>query len=348
MNTSTTDRPSDGKMKHVRKDLLDNGCPQERYVCLVAKNNPSLHARNYITIVSGLYLLVVAFSLYLNLVAIDRRYTELATSVARSVFQQLVTLRNWSSQHGGIYLETGKDLRLDPAVAEALDRVKTVDGRVLTRIHPEYLMKLMSVALAHESGITVNLTSLKLTSMDSEADPWEREALHKFDEGVNEQFAFSGKNQSVLFRYIAPLKTEESCLACHGKQGYRIGDTRGALSVSFSYAPFQKASARGKAQTSAAHLVFALTGLAILLFLGKKLIKRIVELQEASTHIKRLEGMLPICAGCKKIRTAGADPKKQESWIPIEVFIRDKTDAEFSHGFCPECLKRLYGWDPEG
>ena len=52
--------------------------------------------------------------------------------------------------------------------------------------------------------------------------------------------------------------------------------------------------------------------------------------------VKRLSGLLPICAGCKKIR---AD---RNEWQPIEVYIRNHSEAQFSHGMCPECTERLY------
>lgn len=62
----------------------------------------------------------------------------------------------------------------------------------------------------------------------------------------------------------------------------------------------------------------------------------IKELQEALATIKTLSGLLPICASCKKIR----DDKGY--WNQIESYIRDHSDAEFSHGICPECAKKLY------
>ncbi|MBL7647126.1 MAG: PAS domain S-box protein [Candidatus Hydrogenedentes bacterium] len=62
----------------------------------------------------------------------------------------------------------------------------------------------------------------------------------------------------------------------------------------------------------------------------------ILELQTAIGEIKTLSGLLPICASCKKIR----DDKG--SWNQIEVFIRDHSDAEFSHGICPDCIRQLY------
>ncbi len=65
--------------------------------------------------------------------------------------------------------------------------------------------------------------------------------------------------------------------------------------------------------------------------------KLIHEIQDALAQIKKLSGLLPICASCKKIR----DDKGY--WNQIESYIRDHSEAEFSHGICPECMKKLYG-----
>jgi hypothetical protein len=49
-----------------------------------------------------------------------------------------------------------------------------------------------------------------------------------------------------------------------------------------------------------------------------------------------LKGILPVCMRCKKIRDA------EDNWIPMEVYIRERSKAEFSHGLCPECKSILY------
>ena len=74
----------------------------------------------------------------------------------------------------------------------------------------------------------------------------------------------------------------------------------------------------------------------------KMLKNKIDELEQALSHIKTLEGILPICSHCKKIRLEGTDPKKQEGWVKIEGYISEKTDAQFSHSVCPKCLKKFY------
>lgn len=62
----------------------------------------------------------------------------------------------------------------------------------------------------------------------------------------------------------------------------------------------------------------------------------ISELQTALDTIEVLSGIIPICASCKKIRNDEGD------WQPIELYIREHSKAEFSHGICPECAARLY------
>lgn len=64
--------------------------------------------------------------------------------------------------------------------------------------------------------------------------------------------------------------------------------------------------------------------------------KLIAELREALAKVKTLSGMLPICSHCKKIR----DDKGY--WNQVEIYIRDRSEAEFSHGICPDCLKKYY------
>jgi hypothetical protein len=74
----------------------------------------------------------------------------------------------------------------------------------------------------------------------------------------------------------------------------------------------------------------------------KALKRKIGQLEEALSHIAKLEGILPICTNCKRIRIEGSDPENQKSWIEIESYIEKRTEAQFSHSICPECMKKLY------
>jgi len=58
-----------------------------------------------------------------------------------------------------------------------------------------------------------------------------------------------------------------------------------------------------------------------------------------SNHVKTLTGLLPICTSCKKIRD------DQGYWNQLEIYIREHSEAEFTHGLCPECVKKFYPVD---
>ncbi len=71
-------------------------------------------------------------------------------------------------------------------------------------------------------------------------------------------------------------------------------------------------------------------------FLQVEMEKKNAELQKALAEIKTLRGFIPICASCKKIRN------DEGYWEQIESYISSRSDAQFSHGCCEECAKKLY------
>ncbi|MEO6461674.1 MAG: hypothetical protein ABIP29_01215, partial [Candidatus Eisenbacteria bacterium] len=58
--------------------------------------------------------------------------------------------------------------------------------------------------------------------------------------------------------------------------------------------------------------------------------------QTAEAAQVQLQGLLPICAGCKKIRDDAG------SWVAVETYVSARTAAAFTHGICPDCHRRLY------
>ncbi len=62
----------------------------------------------------------------------------------------------------------------------------------------------------------------------------------------------------------------------------------------------------------------------------------IVALQKALAEVKKLGGLLPICANCKKIRDDTG------YWSQVEEYISDHSEAQFTHGICPDCARKLY------
>lgn len=65
-------------------------------------------------------------------------------------------------------------------------------------------------------------------------------------------------------------------------------------------------------------------------------LKLIDDLQQALAQVKQLSGLLPICSGCKRIRDEKGD------WQQVEVYVHAHSQADFTHGICPDCTKSLY------
>ncbi len=68
----------------------------------------------------------------------------------------------------------------------------------------------------------------------------------------------------------------------------------------------------------------------------------IQELKSVLDKVQKLEGLIPICASCRRIRIKSEKGEKEDSWISMENYIRQETSTELSHGICPECAKVIY------
>ena len=66
--------------------------------------------------------------------------------------------------------------------------------------------------------------------------------------------------------------------------------------------------------------------------LQESMARRLSELEQALANVKQLRGLLPMCAYCKKIRV------DDKYWQQLEGYLSDHSDAEFSHGICPQCF----------
>ena len=82
--------------------------------------------------------------------------------------------------------------------------------------------------------------------------------------------------------------------------------------------------------------IFVLRDITLRKQLEEERAELLLGLQEAVAHVKTLSGLLPICANCKRIRD------DQGYWHGVEAYLEAHSDTEFTHGICPECMKKLY------
>ena len=161
----------------------------------------------------------------------DRIINHQHLTTARAHFRDIVLTRRWNARHGGVYVEKRDGVVSNPFLSNP--DITTTDGRVFTQKNPALMTREIS-EYARESGeFTYHITSLIPLNPGNTPDGFEKAALAGFENGEKERSALSEANGRVSFRYMAPLQVEETCLACHARQGYKVGDVRGGISVTF-------------------------------------------------------------------------------------------------------------------
>lgn len=307
-------------------------------------NHSSLY--KYSLLYALIWTLVLAGLFYMNLRSELRQAVELAAYQARAFFQEIVTTRQWNADHGGVYVPVTKRVQPNPYLDVPDRDITTTDGKKLTKINPAYMTRQIGEIASKRNKVWFHITSTNPIRPANIPDSWEASALVSFKKGISEYFEFinpPNETKTKTFRYMAPLWVERPCLKCHAKQGYKEGDLRGGISVSIDAEPIMATRVREIRNLIFAYVVIWVLGL-IGLWIGARGLRvrekekelLIQELRESLSEIKTLSGLLPICASCKKIR----DDKGY--WNQIESYITDRSDAQFSHGICPECARKLY------
>ncbi|MFH1021563.1 MAG: DUF3365 domain-containing protein, partial [Pseudomonadota bacterium] len=187
---------------------------------------------------SAKFIIGCSFTLLISLGTIFYIFTERqerliirqAENEARAVFRQIVLMRKWIADHGGIFVEKLPRAQPSPYLnePEILDR----QGRRYTKETPAMVTKELARYSREEGLFWFHITSLKLTNPENAPDPFERRALLAFErENLREFISIETIDRQAYLRYISPLYVEETCLKCHWEQGYKLGDVRGAISV---------------------------------------------------------------------------------------------------------------------
>lgn len=138
---------------------------------------------------------------------------------------------------------------------------------------------------------------------------------------------YTGKNIRFPILYIIPIG-----IAAWGNKktiAYSLAITLSLARLGFNF-PWLETSSLFSASINTIIRIF------VLLLFAYLVARTARQTRELTRKVNLLEGILPICASCKKIRN---DKGEYEQ---IERYISKRSEAEFSHGICPECAKKLY------
>ena len=312
------------------------------------QNKPQIG--KYTVILAVCWSILVAASLTWNIWRSEHTAMEGVYLQARVAFEKDILYRRWNSMHGGVYASVNSSTQPNPYLKTQDRTIKTPNGKSLTKINPSYMTRQVHELQAKETGIKGHITSLKPLRPANTPDEWEKKALIKFEKGIQEFCEVRSMQGEEFLRAIWPIRTEKSCLNCHAKQGYRLGDIRGGISVSIPLDPILNTLHKTQLAIIFTHSLLWLVVMVGLILVSRKLnrqiaarIKAYKDRQEAiqasmkaKKDAKELKGLLPICAKCKKIRD------DQGYWNRLEEYISEHSAAEFSHGLCPKCAQELY------
>jgi len=185
---------------------------------------------------------LMAGSLIFRIQMVRKHSLDVATEGARDIFHMIVLSRQWNAEHGGVYVFESEQTPVNPYLDHPLKQLTTTDGRKLALLNPAYMTRQIGEIAAKESNLRIRLhiTSLKPIRPENKADPWETMALQGFERGLEEYVGIEEASDRALLRYMAPLMVKPACLACHDKQGYKVGDVRGGISVSLKLDSVEK------------------------------------------------------------------------------------------------------------
>ncbi|MBT3231295.1 MAG: DUF3365 domain-containing protein [Calditrichaeota bacterium] len=296
------------------------------------------------------WTVIVVASIIWNL---DLKKSEVENSAriqAVAAWQKDLVYRSWMASHGGAYVPVSESTPPNPYLDVSHREITTPDSIEFTLVNPAYMTRQVNELLLSRFNIRGHITSLNPIRPENKADEWETNALKEFEKGLSEVSEIVMLKDEKLFRLMKPFKVEKSCLKCHAKQGYKLGDIRGGISVAVPMTPLEENANKAAKAMLLGHSLLWFIGLVGIFFTSDRLNMQVKErakmfverekliddLKDAIDNVKTLHGLIPICSGCKKIR----DDKGY--WNQMESYVKDHTEANFSHGVCPDCMKELY------
>lgn len=210
----------------------------------------------------------------------DEQVSRVNISQAEALFQQVVDMRNWNSSRGGVYVKVDERTRPNPYLGVPYRDIYTRDGEMYTLVNPALMTREMSDIGKKRHGVNIHITSLDPLRPENMPSDWEESALRAFEKGESVKSGFTGEDEKPVFRYMKPLTVEASCLECHESQGYRIGDIRGGISISFPVIALLASRTTFRRQSAMAFGAIWLLGLGMFVAVGLYFIEKSREVEK--------------------------------------------------------------------
>jgi len=184
----------------------------------------------FIVAICAIIMVSYGFLLYQTSTLQNELVMGQARQQARVLYKQILLTRQWVSDHQGLFLVKTTGVKENPYLDDGV--IRGDDGTVFVKRNPAMVTRELSEYASKAGFCWFRITSLKPINPDNAPDEIERKALLSFEKGVPEVDYVTDGEDGRIHRYIAPLRVQDSCMACHAEHGYSVGDIRGALSIS--------------------------------------------------------------------------------------------------------------------
>lgn len=205
---------------------------------MIVLEKQSITKRFLLTFIALWSVLILSFYIYIHH-AINKVFFNLALIEAKTAFEKDVILRRLISSLGGVYTQISDNVKPNPYLQVPNRDIETKNGMKLTLLNPAYLTRLLYQKTNSESLLKSHITSLDPINPINSPDDWEKKALLNLQNSKEKEFyELVEENGKLIFKYLQVFVTEETCLKCHGQNGYKVGgksykvgDIRGGISV---------------------------------------------------------------------------------------------------------------------
>lgn len=203
-----------------------------------------------------------------------------AKQQARMLYNQILITRQWVSEHNGLFVIRTDSVDSNPFLA--LPSIWDGDGNEYVMRNPAMVTRELS-EYSNRIGLgSFRVTSLKPINPANVPDRYEKQCMINFEQGLAESVEIRDTPEGRVVRYLAPLEVKDSCLGCHARHGYSIGDIRGALSITIPIAWADKKMAENNRSLLLIGLTsFVLVSTTLLLMFNTLVVNRINRLSSA-------------------------------------------------------------------
>ncbi len=214
---------------------------------------------------------------------------DLVDRQSTALLQQVLITRAWISEHEGVYIRQSQGMEHNPYLPGS--GITDKQGREYIFHNPALAIRKLSEYADRQGLYRFHLASLRPLNPANTPTPFEAEALRQFEllgYGASKQGIGSivREGSHSAYQRVIPLVVEKSCLVCHLRQGYRLGDIRGGLSVTIPLKEAERKIGRTRIlYASAAFGIMAVVMGTLYLLLRRMVLKPVSHLHDVATKL---------------------------------------------------------------